>query len=100
MTGAEEMRSGMLQRVDSLHTVCRMAWNLPMCLKRNTVLYRQKGCFLLLFVPFVSLILLCLPAQVSTNHANSSLEYLNNGKLDLHAEGEPLGTLVRKIQEK
>ena len=61
---------------------------------------KQRGCFLLLFVPIVSLILLGPQVQASMNNTNSSLEFLDNSRLTLIAEGIPLGTLLGKIQEK
>ena len=60
---------------------------------------KQRGCFLLLFVPLVSLILLGSQVQASTNNANPSVEFSDNGALTLIAESVPLETLLEKIQE-
>ena len=60
---------------------------------------KQRGCFLLLLVPLVSLVLLGSQVQASTNNANPSVEFSDNGTLTLSAEAVPLETLLEKIKE-
>ena len=61
---------------------------------------KQRGCFLLLFLSLVGFILLSSQVQASTKNTNSSLEFLDNGRLTLNAAGVSLGTLLEEIQEK
>jgi hypothetical protein len=61
---------------------------------------KQGGCFLLLVVPLVVLILLSSRVRASTKNTNSSLEFLDDGTLALDAQGVPLATLLGDIQKK
>ncbi len=61
---------------------------------------KQESCYLLLFVPLVSFILLSSQVQAFTNNANLLVEFSDIGTMTLNAEAVPLGTLLEKIQEK
>ena len=60
---------------------------------------RQNCSLMLLFMTFVSLILLGSQVQATPNNANPSVEFSDNGTLTLTAEAVPLETLLEKIQE-